>query len=101
MAGARPATIMYEVMVRLTCPTVTSSARARSSMAGKKMKDERGEKVAAKEATQRISLIWFLGKAEYAGGGTGCGAGVLTEPVAVSVAAWVVFVISGPRGTGE
>ncbi len=37
-------------------------------MAGKNMKDERGEKLAAKETRQRMSVIWFLGKAEYAGG---------------------------------
>jgi hypothetical protein len=41
---------MYEVMVRLTLPTETSRA-------GKKMKEERGEKLAEKEARQRVRMI--------------------------------------------
>jgi hypothetical protein len=50
-------------------------------MAGKKMKEERGEKLAEKEARQRMSTIWFLGKAEYAG------AAVIEVMAAVSGAA--------------
>jgi len=46
-AGANPATIMYDVMVRLIRPTGTCSAWDKSSMAGKKMNDDKGEKLAA------------------------------------------------------
>jgi len=53
---------MYEVMVRLTLPIETSRARARSSMAGKKMKDDRGEKVPAKEARKMMRGDLFSGK---------------------------------------
>lgn len=36
-------------------------------MAGKKMNDDRGEKVAANDAGQRTRMIWFLANIEYAG----------------------------------
>lgn len=53
--------------MRLILPTETLSDRDKASIAGKKMKDDRGENVAAKEAKNSISPFCLLVQTEYGG----------------------------------
>jgi hypothetical protein len=68
IAGAIAATTRYDVTVRLIFETDTSKASESEVMAGKKMKDDRGENDAAKELKKMISHLRRLLKAEYGGG---------------------------------
>ena len=67
-AGAIPATIMYEVMVRFIFSTETWRDADRACTAGKKMKEDRGEKVAAKVMRNTVRRFCIVVKCEYTGG---------------------------------
>ena len=64
IAGAIPATIMYEVIVRLIFPVETWRDVDRAFMAGKKIKDDNGENVAAKVIRKTIRRFSIFVKCE-------------------------------------
>jgi hypothetical protein len=63
-AGAIPEISIYEVMVRFIFSTETWRDAERALIAGKKIKDERGENVAAKETRNTIKRFRVLVKLE-------------------------------------
>lgn len=67
IAGATAATTRYDVTVRLIFETDTSKDSESDVIAGKKMKDDRGENDAAKLLKKMISHLRLLLKAEYDG----------------------------------
>ncbi len=79
---------MYDVMVRLIFSIETWSEAESASMAGKKMKEERGEKVAANVTRNTMTFFSTLVKCEYGA----------VEPSPSELVSWVVAFEQSARG---